>query len=74
MTTFDTFKFIHDSATEKARALETCQEIHAMWDNIYGILSSFLFHEGEYHKSEIPELKNIVETVRIKLSAYECDK
>jgi hypothetical protein len=73
MTTLETFKFIHDSAAAKAETLEDIKEIYDLWDNVWGILSSFVFHEGEYHKFEREGMAKIVEIARLKAQVHNCE-
>ncbi len=70
MTTLDTFKFIIDSSVTKARELETAEEIHQLWFNIWEILSTFVFYERQYDQSEPGELENLVEIAKIRANAH----
>jgi len=72
MTTLETFKFIIDSSTAKARTLETTEEVQEFWGNIWGILSVFTLHEGEYYGSQFKDLQAIVEIARLKAQVYSC--
>lgn len=70
----ETFQLIYDAAVEKSKNLEDTGEIFELWNDIWGIFSSFAFHEGIYHRDDEEAMFEMAEMDKEKAKFYQLEK